>query len=215
VSEHDNLDRAIEALLSDRSPRREAASLNEEERKMLAMAQMLRGSQPRDPDPAFVERLRDNLFSPRRRVSRRTAFLTSIGTLAAGVAAGLGIDRLANSGGGSSVLKPTLGTWIPVAKVGEVPEGAVVPITAGAVQGFLLHRSGRYQAMSRVCTHMGCILRYSKPDGAILCPCHGAEFDLNGTMISGPGGYSSLTELPPLPQLHVRVNGENIEVYGV
>jgi hypothetical protein len=33
-------------------------------------------------------------------------------------------------------------------------------------------------------------------------------------MISGPGGYGSTTQLPPLPKLHVRVNGDSVEVYG-
>ena len=212
MSEHENLDRALDALTADRSPRREVIGLNEEERKMLAMAQLLRGSQPRQADPAFVERLHDNLFSPHRRVSRRTAFLTSVGTLAAGLLAGIGIERFENRGGTNT---PNHGRWIPVANVADVREGAIIPFSAGAVQGFLLHRNGQFRALSRVCTHMGCILRYSKPDQAILCPCHGAEFDLNGTMLSGPGGYGSTTDLPPLPKLNVRVNGDAVEVYGV
>jgi len=213
VSEHENLDRALDALLADRSPRREAAALSEEERKMLAVAQMLRGSRPRQADPVFVERLHDNLVSGRKRVSRRAAFLTSIGTLAAGLLGGIGIQRATNGGG--SKLTPQAGRWIPVAKVAEVHEGAVLPFSAGAVQGFVLNRNGQYQAISRVCTHMGCFLRYAKADNALQCPCHGAEFDLNGTMLSGPGGYISTTELPPLPTLHVRVNGTSVEVYGV
>jgi nitrite reductase/ring-hydroxylating ferredoxin subunit len=176
------------------------------------MAQLLRGSQPREPDPAFVERLRDNLLSPRKRISRRSAFLASIGTLAAGVLAGFGIERAVSSPG---TLKPVAGRWIPVARVADVQEGAVLPFSAGAVQGFLLHQNGQYRALSRICTHMGCFLKYDKPDGALLCPCHGAQFDLSGELMSGPGGYGSTIIIPPLPKLHVRVNGENVEIYGV
>ncbi len=41
-------------------------------------------------------------------------------------------------------------------------------------------------AMSAVCTHLGCVVKYSESDQIIKCPCHGAKFDLKGKVIAGP-----------------------------
>ncbi|MFQ5431946.1 MAG: ubiquinol-cytochrome c reductase iron-sulfur subunit [Nitrospinota bacterium] len=41
-------------------------------------------------------------------------------------------------------------------------------------------------AMSAVCTHLGCIVKFSESDWLLKCPCHGAIFDLNGKVLAGP-----------------------------
>lgn len=41
-------------------------------------------------------------------------------------------------------------------------------------------------AMSAVCTHLGCIVKFSESDLVLKCPCHGAIFDLNGKVLAGP-----------------------------
>jgi len=41
-------------------------------------------------------------------------------------------------------------------------------------------------AMSAVCTHLGCIVKFSESDMLLKCPCHGAIFDLNGKVLAGP-----------------------------
>jgi Rieske Fe-S protein len=38
--------------------------------------------------------------------------------------------------------------------------------------------------VSKVCTHMGCILDLS--GNKLLCPCHGSEFSLDGKVLVGP-----------------------------
>jgi len=40
--------------------------------------------------------------------------------------------------------------------------------------------------VSKVCTHMGCLLTLDKTNKKLNCPCHGSKFDLNGTVVSGP-----------------------------
>jgi isorenieratene synthase len=38
--------------------------------------------------------------------------------------------------------------------------------------------------ISLACTHQGCIV--DEKDGKYVCPCHGAEFDLEGRVTKGP-----------------------------
>jgi cytochrome b6-f complex iron-sulfur subunit len=62
-----------------------------------------------------------------------------------------------------------------------------------------------YIALSKVCTHLGCIVEYSREMNRFICPCHAGIYDLEGNVLSGP---------PPkaLIKLPVRVEGENIVI---
>jgi len=42
------------------------------------------------------------------------------------------------------------------------------------------------QAVSDVCTHMGCGVQYNRVNKILTCPCHGSQFQLTGTVIQGP-----------------------------
>jgi nitrite reductase/ring-hydroxylating ferredoxin subunit len=212
----ERLDRALEALLADQSPRPKAGALSPEELEMLRVAQLLRGSRHEGPSEEFVEQLHGKIFPGQRRVSRRTAFLSGLGALAAGIVGGVGIDRLAEGGRSSNqpyaLVDPKRGQWMSVATTADVQEGAVHPFTAGSVRGFLVNRGGHIYAVSGICTHMGCGLNFNARERTFLCPCHGAEFDLDGKSLYGPGGYK--TPLPELPWPNVRINGKSIEVFG-
>jgi nitrite reductase/ring-hydroxylating ferredoxin subunit len=216
---NDGFDRAIERLLSDQSPRAEAPDLDDEERDMLRMAQLLRGSRDGAPTPEFVERLHDELAPPVRRVSRRTAFLSGFGAMAAGLLGGIGIEKVATGGssaatsGNVPLVSATRGSWIHVANVADVPPGAVHPFSTGALQGVLINSGGNVRAMSTICTHMGCALQFVQDGGSYFsCPCHGAEFELSGRQRE-VANYRY--ELPALPPIHVRVNGKRVEIFGV
>lgn len=217
MSQDERWDRALEKIVADQSPRNEAAGLGEQEQRMLRMAQLIRGSAGQDIDPGFAERLHDRVFPQPKRVSRRTAFLSSLGALAAGLVAGIGVDR--STGGSPSgkqqmaLVPANRGRWIPVATVADVPEGAVRAFTAGSVQGFVINRRGNLRALSRICTHMGCTLNFDQHEQAFVCPCHGAEFGMHGNVHYGPKGYH--LQLPPLSEIEVRVNGQSVEVWSV
>jgi Rieske Fe-S protein len=58
-------------------------------------------------------------------------------------------------------------------------------------------------ALSRVCTHLGCLIDYSKMKKQLICPCHGGVFNLEGRVVSGPPP-KSLTVFP------LKVEGEDI-----
>jgi len=219
MSDVERFNDAVDALLANRSPGPIAGDLDAEEQRMLLMAQRIRGSQAPAPAPAFVARLREQIQAPPEptRVSRRTAFLSGVAGLAAGVLAGVGIDRSRQSGNppaaASGPLHPTSGTWFHVANTADLPEGAVRAFTAGAVQGYLINHRGNVRALSRICTHLGCALRFSGAEQRFQCPCHPVEFDMQGQYRYGPAKYYP-NGLPPLPEIAVRVNGDAIEVLG-
>jgi len=215
VSDRDALDRAIEKLLADRSPRDEAASLDPEQQRMLRMAQLLRGSAPEEPDDDFVAGLHGRLIPASQRVTRRTAFLGALGGLAAGLAAGLGLGHLPLRGSREqhTALVGRDGRWVRVADVSELPHGTIKAFRAGHIQGFLVNSHGAIHALSRICTHMGCQLEFEPAEQSFVCPCHGAEFTLTGKSRYGPGGYA--VALPPLPRIKVRTRNRAIEVWAV
>ncbi len=47
-------------------------------------------------------------------------------------------------------------------------------------------RDGRLQAVSAICTHMGCTVLYDEKPGHIRCPCHGSQYSLDGRNLKGP-----------------------------
>jgi cytochrome b6-f complex iron-sulfur subunit len=58
-------------------------------------------------------------------------------------------------------------------------------------------------ALSRVCTHLGCLIDYDEQTKTLVCPCHAGIYNLEGRVISGPPP-ESLTVFP------LKVEGENI-----
>jgi cytochrome b6-f complex iron-sulfur subunit len=42
------------------------------------------------------------------------------------------------------------------------------------------------RALSAVCTHLGCIVKWDAAKQQLVCPCHVAAFDVNGNVIGGP-----------------------------
>lgn len=218
MTEFERFDEALERLLADESPRAVTEGMSDEEERMLRMAQLLHGSRGQAPNEAFVEDLHDRLVTRPRRISRRTAFVSGAGALAAGVLAGVGLDRtIGGSSSNNENAQPLVGKngrWMQVARVAEVPDGAIRTFSAGAVNGFLINRGGTFKALSRMCTHMGCALNVSNSERAFVCPCHGAEFDLDGWQ-SYRQAKRYGQALPPLPKIRVRIKGEHVEVWSV
>ena len=70
---------------------------------------------------------------------------------------------------------------------------------------FVLTEDGQnYIAMSNICTHLGCRIRWIKEQEQFLSPCHNGIFDKNGYVVSGP---------PPRPLDVFETKIENGELY--
>ncbi len=51
---------------------------------------------------------------------------------------------------------------------------------------FVFRRPEGLFAISSICTHLGCNVRWEAENDGFECPCHGSSFDKNGKNTSGP-----------------------------
>jgi cytochrome b6-f complex iron-sulfur subunit len=216
-------DRAIDAVLNDRPV--PSDRLEPEDVEALRVAIELRAAVAGDdqPNPAFVAGLRRRLAGEEpadRGIDRRT-LLAGAAAVAAGVA-GFGLDRALQSGGGNapaptgvaapvagrSTIDPVDGVWVPVAAEAQVSAGVTTRFATSTAVGFVTDAGETLSAVSGACTHQGCLLRLNQQAGRLDCPCHRTAFSTDGGLL-----FSQLQVAPaPLPKMHVRRNGGNIEV---
>ena len=61
-------------------------------------------------------------------------------------------------------------------------------------------------ALSAICTHMRCVLKWDREKEHFHCPCHDGAFDRQGNVLSGP-------PKKPLRQFRADVRGDEIVVH--
>jgi cytochrome b6-f complex iron-sulfur subunit len=90
--------------------------------------------------------------------------------------------------------------------LGEIPEGAALPIQYGGAPGILLRaEDGSFKALSLVCTHLACTVSWNPEKREFYCPCHEGFFDAEGKVISGP---------PPAPleRWRTEIRGDKVVI---
>lgn len=60
---------------------------------------------------------------------------------------------------------------------------------------YLVNNGNDTFALSPVCTHLGCLVNWSRHKKRFLCPCHGGQYDMDGNVVEGPPP-SNLSRLP-------------------
>ena len=86
----------------------------------------------------------------------------------------------------------------------EIPIGDAKDIVINNTPGVVINRPDKgYVALSRVCSHLGCLVDYQKDKKRLLCPCHAGTYDLSGNVTSGPPPK-------PLQQFPLRIEGDSI-----
>lgn len=69
----------------------------------------------------------------------------------------------------------------------QIPPGTAKEVTYNDIPLVVINRKGSgFIALSRVCTHLGCLVGYDSFNNKLVCPCHAGEFDLEGNVLSGP-----------------------------
>lgn len=127
-----------------------------------------------------------------------------------------GVALLGGCAGSSSSDSNSVGTTYNPIKATKKSDGTIaVPgganLKPGTAVAFKLpdgnrgivfaDRSGNLKAISALCTHQGCTVRWQGADKPLLCPCHGSTFDKDGTVLKGPA-------TSPLATYKVRAEGK-------
>jgi cytochrome b6-f complex iron-sulfur subunit len=88
----------------------------------------------------------------------------------------------------------------------EVPVDATKDLMIGPTPVVIINTKDKgFIAFSKVCTHLGCLVKYDKEKLLFICPCHAGIFDLEGNVISGPPPK-------PLQKFAVKVEGDNLVI---
>lgn len=70
------------------------------------------------------------------------------------------------------------------------PTDTLAPKGYSAGKFWLVHTDEGVKALYMVCTHLGCLYKWSDSNTRFECPCHGSKFTLNGDYIEGPAPRS-------------------------
>jgi Rieske Fe-S protein len=175
------------------------------------------------PSPQFVDELHDGLRREMAgdqtvvempRISRRRWLLEgAIAASTAGVA--VAVDRTVFTAGtpqhqsAQGDLTPDSGSWHTVVERAALAAEVVTRFSTPDVVGFVTNADGGPKAVSGVCTHQGCLLKYNEADRRLDCPCHRAAFSLTGELL-----FHQLPSPPaPLPRLKLRDEDGHLQVY--
>ena len=129
--------------------------------------------------------------------SRRKFMSTAIASIAGLIGAAIGIPAIAYVIG--PALQQQVASWIRLGAISKVEPGtptlfkAVVERQTGwiaaqeEISAYVLSDDGQnYVAMSNICTHLGCRVRWIADQQTFFCPCHNGVFGKDGSVISGP-----------------------------
>jgi cytochrome b6-f complex iron-sulfur subunit len=95
---------------------------------------------------------------------------------------------------------------VTAAKAGELPPNTSKVFKFGSAPAILVNTAdGELIALSGVCTHLTCTVRFDAETETLFCPCHNGRFDLSGNVLSGPPPR-------PLETYAVEVSGADIVV---
>ncbi len=155
--------------------------------------------------------------TPEQEFISRRKFL-EISTLSIGGVIGLGVALPAISYViGPSLKKSDVQEWIRIGSASKVELG--VPtlfkvkvkreigwnVTEEELAMYIVTDDGRdFIALSNICTHLGCRIRWITEKEQFFCPCHNAVFDKAGNVVAGP---------PPKPLNRYQVKLENDQLY--
>jgi len=82
--------------------------------------------------------------------------------------------------------KGEYGAEIEAGTVGELPNAVTAPLAYPEGRFWLVNTETGVLALHRACTHLDCLVSWDDTAGKFVCPCHGSEFERDGTCVQGP-----------------------------
>jgi menaquinol-cytochrome c reductase iron-sulfur subunit len=155
----------------------------------------------------------------KRKISRRDFMKITIGAIGGLIGLGYGIPAIAY------VVRPALAKsqaqqWIQLGAVSKIELGkptlfkAKITRQTGWIVNqeelavYVLTEDGRnFVAMSNICTHLGCRIRWITDQDHYVCPCHNGIFDKQGNVVSGPPPR-------PLDKFETKVENDQLFILG-
>ncbi len=139
-----------------------------------------------------------NSSEPSQKDSSRRRFLSgAIAAMGGVITAVVGIPAIAYIVG--PALTQQAVEWIQLGSVRKVEKGTPtlfkVTLTHQTgwvtsqeeIDAYVLTDDGQnFVALSNICTHLGCRLRWIPEQGKFFCPCHNGIFNKDGSIVSGP-----------------------------
>ena len=152
----------------------------------------------------------------KKEISRRDFMKLTIGAIGGLIGLGFGIPAIAYVVGPALAQGQTQ-EWIQLGAISKVELGkptlfkAKITRQTGWIVNeqelsvYVLTENGRdYIAMSNICTHLGCRIRWITDQDKFFCPCHNGVFDKQGNVVSGP---------PPRPLDRYETKVENDQLF--
>jgi Rieske Fe-S protein len=152
----------------------------------------------------------------KKKISRRDFMKLTIGALGGLIGLGYAIPAI------EYVVTPALAKsqaqqWIQLGAVSKVELGTptLFKVSISRQTGWIVNQeelsvyvltdNGRdFIAMSNVCTHLGCRIRWIADQNQYFCPCHNGVYDKQGDVVSGP---------PPRPLDKYQTKVENDQLF--
>jgi len=148
---------------------------------------------------------------PTPKISRRQFMSATICAIGGLIGAAIGIPAI------EYIIGPALAkktqNWIRLAAISKIELNtptlfkATIENQTGwisaqeEISAYVLTEDGQtYVALSNVCTHLGCRVRWIQDESKFACPCHNGVFAKDGSVISGP---------PPRPLDRFQTKVEN------
>lgn len=154
-----------------------------------------------------------------KQIDRRQFMSLTTWAIAALLGAGLGVPAVAY------IIGPALQSdedqeWIRLGSTSKVEIGTPTLfktkierqtgwiVNEEEISIYVLTDNGRdFVAMSNICTHLGCRVRWIEDSDEFFCPCHNGVFSKNGDVIAGP--------VPrPLDRFQLKVEDEQLYILG-
>ena len=137
-------------------------------------------------------------MAEKKKAGRRSFMTTAIAAMSAFIGAGFGIPAIAY------IISPARkdtseGAWVRLGSASKVEINTPTLfktrvqrktgwiVNEDEISVYVLTSNGRdYVALSNICTHLGCRVRWISDQEQFFCPCHNAAFDKTGEVANGP-----------------------------
>lgn len=133
-----------------------------------------------------------------KKITRKQFMSLVTGAITALIGLGLGIPAIAYIIG-PALKKEESQDWIRLGSTSKVELGLPTLfktkiqrqtgwiVNEKEISVYVLSENGReFVAMSNICTHLGCRIRWIADREEFFCPCHNGVFDKDGQIVSGP-----------------------------